>query len=217
MSARSSLISNTMSDKLKGGPWDMSVEAWKGYMRGFGEGPDFPSRDWTARHLEEIGAQSVLDVGCGGGIEYEALMKRGVTVDYCGIDYAPNAIQACQELFPDADFRVGDARDLEFGAESFDVVIVRHCLEHVDDWRKVIFEAQRVAKKSVVLVLWVEPVFAETDVQPRGGDAFYVKFNKKDLLDEIIKYGDTLQEVRIQGNVPGREHRIDTIFQFNKV
>lgn len=202
-----------------GDPWEMSVDGWKGYMRGFGEGMDFPSRRVTAELLKELGAESVLDVGCGGGIEYESLKAKGVAVRYSGVDYTPNAIQACKELFPEIEdrFRVMDARALDFVQDAFDVVIVRHCLEHVDDWRKVISEAHRVARKAVIIVLWVEPVFAETEVQEKGRDTFYVKFKKQDLMDEFDKYNPALQEIQVKGDVPGREHRIDTIFMFKKL
>lgn len=193
----------------------MSVEAWKGYMRGFGEGPDFPSRESTANVLKALGAMDVLDVGCGGGIEYESLKKRGVDIIYWGVDYSENAIKACKEMFPEADFEVGDARGLRFPDSAFDVVMVRHCLEHVDDWRKVISEAFRVARKAVILILWVEPVFGETKVEERGGDAFYVKFNKDDLEGALDAYGPFVHS-KIQGDVPGREHRVDTIYVITK-
>lgn len=198
--------------------WDMGKEAFKGYMRKNGEGIEHPSRQWLYEYLMNLNAGSLLDVGCGGGIEYEALRSRGSGIDYCGVDYSQDAIDACKELYPDVDFRVGDARELKnFADRSKQVVVVRHCLEHIDRWQDAIAAAWRVASKAVILILWVEPVFPETKVTDKGGDTSYVQFKEQDLVDEIAKYNLTMTQVKLRNVVPDRPVRIDTIFEFKKL
>jgi ubiquinone/menaquinone biosynthesis C-methylase UbiE len=52
----------------------------------------------------------VLDLGVGAGRTTRAL--QGLAGRYVGVDYAERMIDRCRVLFPDADFRVGDAADL---------------------------------------------------------------------------------------------------------
>ena len=52
----------------------------------------------------------VLDLGVGGGRTTSLL--RLVSSDYVGIDYTPELVDLCRRRHPDADVRLGDARDL---------------------------------------------------------------------------------------------------------
>ena len=52
----------------------------------------------------------VLDLGVGGG--RTTSLFRLVTPDYVGIDYTPELVELCRRRHPDADIRLGDARDL---------------------------------------------------------------------------------------------------------
>lgn len=70
----------------------------------------------------EIRGHAVLDLACGAGRTTYFLHRMGARVT--GVDIAANMIAAARQRFPAIDFRVGDATDLEFSDESFDVVLV---------------------------------------------------------------------------------------------
>lgn len=53
---------------------------------------------------------SILDLGVGGGRTYPLL--RLLSADYVGIDYLPAMVELCRQRHPDADVRLGDARQL---------------------------------------------------------------------------------------------------------
>jgi SAM-dependent methyltransferase len=86
----------------------------------------------------------ILVVGCGSGIEASMLQKLlgaevvGIDID-SGFEVAP---------VPGLDLRVGDARDLQFGAGSFDLVYSYHVLEHVPDYERALAEMRRVLAKG---------------------------------------------------------------------
>jgi SAM-dependent methyltransferase len=63
---------------------------------------------------------SVLDIGVGAGRTIDPLST--MFDKYVGIDFSEKAIAKAKELFPHADLRVMDARNLGF-AETFDCVV----------------------------------------------------------------------------------------------
>ncbi|UTF55923.1 class I SAM-dependent methyltransferase [Natronosalvus rutilus] len=63
----------------------------------------------------------VLDVACGAGRTTKPLAKMGY--DVVGIDISEEMISKANLLFPELDFRVGDAADLPFPDESFDFIL----------------------------------------------------------------------------------------------
>jgi SAM-dependent methyltransferase len=75
------------------------------------------------RHVAALVAgRPVLDLGVGGG-RTTALLRKHVSTDYVGLDYAPNSVTMCRREHPDADVRLGDARDLSlFESGSFGLV-----------------------------------------------------------------------------------------------
>lgn len=91
----------------------------------------------------------LLDLGVGAGRTVEPL-RQSLTDRYVGLDFSPAMIEICRKRYPDADFRVGDARDLSmFRDRSFDVVFFSfNGIDYVDhDGRSAIFaEARRVLR-----------------------------------------------------------------------
>ncbi len=83
-----------------------------------------------------LGGRRVLDVGCGGGLLAEGMVRRGARVT--GIDLAPAAIEVARlhaiESGLHVDYRLASAEELA-GAEpgTFDLVTCLELLEHVPD------------------------------------------------------------------------------------
>lgn len=72
------------------------------------------------KYFVEEGA-TVLDLGCGAGRTTKPLADRGF--DVVGVDQSEPMVEAARELYPDVDFRVGDAVDLSDPAETYDYVL----------------------------------------------------------------------------------------------
>ena len=98
----------------------------------------------------------VLDLGVGAGRTTRAL--QGLAGRYVGVDYAERMIDRCRVLFPDADFRVGDAADLSaFVDGSFDAVVFAFngidTLHPDESRRRCLRECHRVLRDGGVLIL----------------------------------------------------------------
>jgi SAM-dependent methyltransferase len=95
----------------------------------------------------------VVDLGVGGG--RTTALLRLVSADYVGIDYTPELVDLCRRRHPDADIRLGDARDLSDLADGWAglVVFSNNGIDAVDHEgrQRVLDEAHRVLGADGVL------------------------------------------------------------------
>ncbi len=82
-----------------------------------GQGVDAPDRVLLRSLLTELEPCSLLDVGCGTGIELDGIRHEGLQVDYTGLDITPEFIEACHSRYPWNHFTCMDAADLEDESE----------------------------------------------------------------------------------------------------
>lgn len=155
--------------------WDKLMETDEGaaiYMDGYGEGVGAKTRDELSAFIND--EESVLDVGCGPGWNYDHFEKFGPKVRiYAGLDYSERFIRIARQRQPNAIFDVGDARKLQALDNTWDVVILMDCLEHTSGYEQPIAEALRVANKRIIVTFWH---MIEDDLQERvnidGDDGF---------------------------------------------
>jgi len=122
-----------------------------------GAGKEHPSRAFVASLIRK--GETVLDVGCGAGTGYEILAGAGPESLYTGVDSSEPSIEIARELYPAGDFRVGNATALvpQFGTASFDVVNVRHVLDHLPDFEPAMEQAISVSRRLAVFVFFLTP------------------------------------------------------------
>src|SRR6266403_4406250 len=65
-------------------------------------------------------AMSVLDVGAGPGYVSAAVAERGAMP--IGLDFSKQMVSIARRMFPEIEFREGDAQNLPFADASFDRV-----------------------------------------------------------------------------------------------
>jgi ubiquinone/menaquinone biosynthesis C-methylase UbiE len=90
---------------------------------------------------------SILDVGCGTGIHLEMYRKFGCKL--FGIDTSPAMLQMARARLDDsADLRLGDATQMPYDDQLFDLVLCMLALHEMDakDRGMVISEIRRVLK-----------------------------------------------------------------------
>ena len=159
----------------------------------------------------------VLDVGCGNGRLLDLLKEA--KVDYLGVDFSENLIEAARGKYPEAKFQVLDLFELEKLNERFDAVLCISVLNHFpyEDQAKIIKNISSVirpggyllmvnwnlwnleSKKSAWWPLLKNPfkfLFRQTRgiwTKWKGGqeavDLYYYAFNKKRLRKLLTKAG----------------------------
>ncbi|WP_374674844.1 class I SAM-dependent methyltransferase [Ideonella sp.] len=100
----------------------------------------------------EMRDRRILDLGVGPGRTVPLL--RSISERYVGLDYVVPMVSAARERHPQADIRLGDARDLKGVADGSQALVVFsfHGIDSVDhdDRRRVLDEAFRVLEPGGV-------------------------------------------------------------------
>jgi ubiquinone/menaquinone biosynthesis C-methylase UbiE len=123
----------------------------------------------------------ILDAGCGCGGNLEMLSQLGSVV---GLDKSPEAIKFCKKKGFNGCV-LGNVENIDFPAESFDLVSGLDILEHVDDEKRALKEFYRVLKKGGHILLTVPSyqfLWSEHD-EALGHKRRYVLSDLSDLVE----------------------------------
>jgi SAM-dependent methyltransferase len=106
------------------------------------------------RSIEGGVKPSVADVGCGDGAIIRELDRNGFGGNYLGLEISESAINQAQqyEHSSPTNFKLFDGHCLPVEDGSFDLVILSHVLEHVEEPRQLLYEAMRIGKYVFVEV-----------------------------------------------------------------
>ena len=76
--------------------------------------------------------ETLLDLGCGTGLELEYYLKRNPSANVTGIDMAPGMIGALRAKFPEKDMNLilGSYFNVPFGEAVFDAAVSVESLHH---------------------------------------------------------------------------------------
>ncbi|MBK1704718.1 glycosyltransferase [Halochromatium glycolicum] len=132
--------------------------------------------------------EEILDLGCGAGSLQLRLAQQHPGAYCVGVDVTDEMLRAVRRHIADAPLCRADGERLPFADASFDVVVMRHILEHlpVATMPGVLREAMRAARQAVLIAFYVTP----SDDLPRDtrivGEGFLeTRWNARDLLKPI--------------------------------
>lgn len=154
-------------------PWSsVSVDFLSEGAWAIGQGPDAPDRMLFRHLLRETGAKSVVEVGCGSGIEVEGLRADGLLeqVDYVGLDFTPELVDACRYRHPDQKFALADVTEPLL--VHADVVYARHVLEHVEEGYRALRNLVAAARELTVVSWFIRPTWRPSEVHIGYSDGF---------------------------------------------
>lgn len=100
--------------------------------------------------FDRYSGKRVLEIGCGTGTDLLQFARGGARVT--GLDLTPRSIEIARSRFAvygcAGEFAIGDAENLAFPDESFDLVYSFGVLHHSPDTKRAINEARRVLKRG---------------------------------------------------------------------
>lgn len=115
------------------------------------------ARQQYAPVLDRIKAlqfSNLLDVGCGTGELLKQLTADYTSVQFTGVDLSEKMLGVAQIKLKDtAKLVLGDAENLLFDDNSFDLVICNDSFHHYPHPQKAIFEFWRILKKGGILLI----------------------------------------------------------------
>lgn len=105
--------------------------------------------------ITNIQNKQIIDIGCGGGIYTKELALMGAK-SVVGLDFSKEILQAAKENcsgFSNISFIHGDAHSTPYPNDTFDIVISRAVIHHLQDIPTFLREASRILKKNGVLIV----------------------------------------------------------------
>jgi len=149
------------------------------FLRNHRTGTDNLGRHRLAAIVREHAKPMVLDVACGTCVTWEVMKAVGVDCQYWGFDRTEKMLAHARALYGDEIcLRKGFIQSLPFEADSFDIVIARHILEHLGEgYEQAIKEVYRVASKEAIVILFEDLADMPHDVikesEPDENDCTY--------------------------------------------
>ncbi|MDO4275391.1 MAG: class I SAM-dependent methyltransferase [Eubacteriales bacterium] len=102
---------------------------------------------------DRIPAEKILDLGCGNG-NVIALLKERKKARYYGVDISEEMVKEAQKrLGETAAVMVGDAENLPFDNDFFDLIICNASFHHYPDHQKAVEEMKRVLRPGGTIIL----------------------------------------------------------------
>lgn len=121
---------------------------------------NFPT--WSLDCVRWRGNEVILDVGCGPGRWYSAVQQKLPDATYYGLDLYPGMLSTHPAR---GTLTRGDAQQLPFADETFDVVMANHMLFHVPDMEQAVLEFRRVLKPGGIVISTTNSVHNMPELQ----------------------------------------------------
>ncbi len=103
--------------------------------------------------FEKISVKTFLEVGCAEGLYITTYKEFNRTTKFIGLDIARNYLKKIRVKDNEILLIQGDANNLPFKSDCFDLVLCSETLEHVIDPKKSFFELCRVSKKYLIIAV----------------------------------------------------------------
>ncbi|NCU30782.1 class I SAM-dependent methyltransferase [Candidatus Saccharibacteria bacterium] len=134
--------------------------------------------------LELVKDKVVIDIASGAGYGTNLIASKAKHVT--GVDYSKEAIEYASNLYKSKNLKFvqGNASNLPFEDNIFDVVVSLETIEHLEDPEKFVIEVKRVLKPEGIFI-----VSTPNDDEYIEGNEFHLhEFCLKDLEKLVNKY-----------------------------
>lgn len=136
----------------------------------------------SRKHIIGKRYKSILDCGAGLCSEYYGYKADGYKIKYSAIDGCEKFVERAKNV--GINIVLAELDHIPFPDNSFDVVYIRHVLEHLPRYEDALKEAIRVTKKEVVVVFFIPPTDKEDAINFDG--ALYHNFYNKDKMVSFL-------------------------------
>ncbi len=159
---------------------------------------DIPHID---KFLERLpGGAKILDIGCGSGQFSKYMISKGFKAE--GIDLSSEMVKVAKERVPEAEFGVGDMRNLSFDDNTFDGLLVAYSLIHIpsEEIEKTLIGFLRILKKNGYIQIIAQkgdPDKVVAEPLMKGERMFINFFTKKRLSDYLQKASFRVEYIKV--------------------
>jgi 2-polyprenyl-3-methyl-5-hydroxy-6-metoxy-1,4-benzoquinol methylase len=113
----------------------------------------FLSFFYIPNYLIDSSTRSVLDVGCGNGLQMKLIRCRFPKIEGVGIDIYDGAVKECRTQGTYKKVILEDIRNMSFKDKSFDVVVCFQVIEHLTEKQaiKLLDRMEKIARKQIII------------------------------------------------------------------
>jgi len=111
----------------------------------------------VGEQINQLGAEDVLEIGCGKGFNSQFLAGQYPNVKFTGVDLTPLHIKVAMQKaskINNLSFQIGDFNKLDFPDESFDIVFAFECLCHAKQPQTPLAEIFRILRPGGQLIVF---------------------------------------------------------------
>lgn len=146
---------------------DMGNQYIEGQESFFGKREDW-CRKAITRHLGNIKNKKILEIGCGGGVDFKIFEQQGAEV--FGVDPSEVMVSAAKKKVGNREnIQIGEYDQLPFPSKMFDIVFGRFSLHYLNSFDKAYKEIHRVLiLRGRVLLIVDHPAFDLTYLLEKG-------------------------------------------------
>jgi ubiquinone/menaquinone biosynthesis C-methylase UbiE len=157
---------------------------------------------WRQYLTDRIGrtrSLRLLEIGFGSGIDYRGLESAGLLdtpeLSYFGVDVTRKFVAHARRRFSKMTPFLIDGYHLPFRNGCFDVVYMRHVLEHQTHYRFLLSEALRVCRGQVFLIFFLPLRDAEEDTIEFDGTWYNNHYSRLRFTEFVRERGYETREV----------------------
>lgn len=151
--------------------------------------PHIPERRELVELVASFNPRTLLDSGCGPAstIDSYCSNQRLTDTSYVGLDMSRRMLAVASKKYPKLNFVHGDINQLPFLDNSFDVVVLKHVLEHQEQgYKDAVVEAVRVARKGVIISFFHTPLPFIPDLKIFDKDGFPNNWYNSQRFDKFL-------------------------------
>ena len=145
------------------------------------------------RIIAGLPVRSVADLGCNVSIMGVLLRESDYTGEYIGIDANPHALTIAKKNLSryENSYKLleGNLRKLDFPSSSFECIIMKDVLEHMEDFRPVLGETLRVASMYAIVANFIPWTEGETIIRKEPTGYFHNLYARKEVYAFIREHG----------------------------
>lgn len=133
------------------------------YLDGVGN-PSIGSRELLVEIIKKLTKKygnKIIDIGCGNGNLFKYLCEKKISIDYTGIDFSENLIDAAKTAYPENNFILDDVISLGSVEEKYNIAIYSHVIEMLSSPEESLFHASKLA--DLIIIRFFEPPIHKFD------------------------------------------------------
>jgi SAM-dependent methyltransferase len=151
----------------------------------------------VASAILERSVTRVADLGCNVAVLADFLQEG---TEYDGCEYNPFALRVAQsrtamKRIQKRRFVCANIRALPFASGSYECVVIKDVLEHMEDFRPFLAEAARVSYRYVIVANFIPWTEGRTIIRREPGGYYHNLYNRQEVISFARTQGLEVEEV----------------------